>query len=117
MRLPRFQIHLSTLIVLQLVAAGLVWINMKPMLNPYVVGLVQYPYFGWPLPYFYEDSPILEHMEYTRMIHQPEEISILCLVGDFFVALAILLAVAVLLEWPIRRAARKKAQAESQNKP
>ena len=48
MKLPRLQLHLSTLLIISLLAAGLVWLNVRARYYP-VTTLLEFR--GWPNPY------------------------------------------------------------------
>ncbi len=104
-----FQFHLSTAIVLMFVAAGLLWINVR--IDPATI--VHLPYIppdsnvtfspplgvadcrGWPW-YFHMKPDVMSWYEWH---YGP-------LLGDAAVVLAILVAVAFLCEWRIRRRER-----------
>ena len=95
---PWFQYHLSTLCVLMFVAAGLLWLNMgkdKFHLSP------NRCWNGWPWSCRNMQGNLFAPSTWRAYYEYPQ------LAGDIFVALAILLAVAFLLESRIRRADRK----------
>jgi len=91
----RFQLHLSTLIVLSFVAGGLVWANM-PHYFPADSFFSSYDMRqGWPLVFrsnvLFWDDPFLETKNFSGF----------SLLMDCFVWLAILVAVAYAYEWRI----------------
>ena len=94
------QIHLSTAIVLMFVAGGMLWANIhirKVNLNNGVFLFYEYlvdPYYGrgWPFVFDYGGNP---------------EISLAALALNTLVAIVALSFCAVLLEYFIRREARK----------
>ena len=105
-RRKRFQIHLSTAMVMMLVAGALIWANITARLG-LVEGKKGREWFvvsyGWPLgavhrvAFWYEDNE-----EYPPRIWVPG------VVVDIAVALAILFAVWFFCEWLIRRRATWK---------
>jgi len=124
-RRARFQIHLSTAIVLMFVAGGLIWANVTPSVFEFggtIIekkgyldfkgDIVRRSVFGWPwiayevrteYQYYYTDP------RYPEVRFDPSkkwnEKSIFC---DIALALAILFAVWFLLEYLIRRRAARK---------
>jgi hypothetical protein len=98
-RRPWFQFHLSTAVVLMFVASGLLWASVHEYNEWEPLGywtLVSKR--GWPMAY----------LRATRLSRGSsalfeQHMSVASLVLDIAVALAILLATAVVLEWRIRR--------------
>jgi len=102
-----FQIHLSTAVVLMITAGVLVWMNLRVSFNGHM-SEIDINSHGWPCEAIYvlwearnvgisQDIP--EASQYISW-----SVVDLTHVGiDTFVALAILAAVAVTLEWWIRR--------------
>ena len=101
---PWFQYHLSTAIVVMFVASGLLWLNVR---NQNWIHLPDddLPSYGWPFIYFnrywmFEGSKSLFYNEWYCW-H---------LIGNILIALAIVIVVAFVCEWHIRRAAKKKGK-------
>ncbi|HLX62997.1 MAG TPA: hypothetical protein VKX17_17130 [Planctomycetota bacterium] len=93
-RRARFQIHLSTAIVLMFVAGVLIWANLEVRyVHPYSKEC------GWPLPFMTKSPP-----PGPWAIGPTVETDTLGYVVDFACSIAILVAVYLLLEWLIRRA-------------
>ena len=97
-KLPWFQYHLSTAIVMMFVASGLLWLNMQRNHHSY----------GWPLPfiavwhvdYFSPSGP----WESYEMRYDPIPWGIAL---NVVIWLAIMLGVGVFCEWLIRRRERQ----------
>src|SRR5882724_9345134 len=117
-RRARFQIHLSTAIVLMFVAGGLIWANARvrtetfrhsPEVNPWKEILNKY---GWPLTAFwnYEDFDELSNGSEGASPRNPRDnsISYPFAVVDVASALIILFAVCFLCEGLIRRSGARK---------
>ncbi|HLX62573.1 MAG TPA: hypothetical protein VKX17_14950 [Planctomycetota bacterium] len=105
-RRARFQIHLSTAIVLMFVAGGLIWLNVLErsagmfLSGPHIIFAKDcgWPCFAW--------TKVIEYFPLQSRVCRPSYIGI-CI--NLVVALAILFAVYFLCESLIRRrAARKK---------
>ena len=129
MKLPRLQLHLSTCILLVLVASALSWLNVHPMPGERIDGIGEYSATstlkGWPLvfrieaefrPYGPVDA-IASFKGGSKMIVRPPEpvkpVTRNDVVMDYkklainvAVALAILGAVALAVEFVIQRSAR-----------
>jgi hypothetical protein len=122
-RRRRFQVHLSTAVVLMFVAGGLLWINAADkfdgmefeVLNTGEVVSIpdnRFASHGWPFVAIrYRDSgdlslrkPGAARLERRRGNHLIYSMAAL----DFVVALALLFVVWFLCEGQIRRAARRK---------
>ena len=110
-RRKRFQIHLSTAIVMMFVAGGLIWVNVRAraveawQLNPIDGGEVGDIYFGWPLT-----GAVSRWNEYAFPGFQQREMFFpyaFCAI-DLIVGSFILLAVWFFCEWLIRRRAARK---------
>ncbi len=94
-RRKRFQIHLSTAVVMMFVAGGILWANLRSA--PLSI-------YGWPFYEVWWDSETIGHRTFpvdngpyfTRMI-----------LSNLAVALGIIFAVWFLCECLIRRSARK----------
>jgi hypothetical protein len=109
--MKRLQLHLSTLLIVSLLAAGLVWLNVRIQQGPRFDGdfdgsgpLGYYPYYsvrGWPALYshFYEDC-----------FKVKSEFSVSAMGMDIGVAAALLAASTVAIEWATRRMKRKTNQ-------
>jgi|SRR5579862_60054 len=107
-RRGRFQIHLSTAVVLMFVAGGIIWANVR---------LSIYGIYGWPWAAIWSDVPIWKRKPAITVatgvpfpsdmtfknVYDARAISV-----DVAVALAILFAVWFLCEWLIRRRAARK---------
>jgi len=100
---PWLQYHLSTAVVLMFVAGGLLWLNMRPL--PLRAVEMKIPLHGWPLMTRYavitlsnEEAAMMPDGGYWNW--QNCALNALC-------AVVILLAVAVFLEWRIRRKERR----------
>jgi hypothetical protein len=117
---PWFQFHLSTAIVMMLVAAGLLWLNLGPTIRSIEVVLgepmVEAHARGWPFCFWstvfvpsgrykiaFEPEP---YTDYVPGMPMPR-VRFGMLAADAVIAIAILLAVAALLEWRIRRKERR----------
>jgi len=97
-----FQIHLSSAVVLMFVAGILIYLNIHSRTNLWVLlpgGEI--PGYGWPLFVQYwifmidsEEATLAGKYGYIHWQH---------LLIDALIALSILVVVAVLLEWRIRR--------------
>jgi len=92
-RRKRFQIHLSTAIVMMFVAGGCLWINV----NGRIIG--QHHYYGWPIA-------IIKRKVY--LVGQPYPGY--AIIFDVIVMFALLLVCWFLCEWIIRRRAARKAE-------
>ena len=144
MRRPRFQFHLSTAIVLMFVAGGILWANMRDsrytvsvdsgeifMTLPLQTQGVAYT-FGWPSVLHEGARPLrlrvrnVENSDqwwvYTDAEADLRERSsfdgswrMAGIALNLLTALAILLALAVLLEWRIRRKRAPRAQTLNPN--
>ena len=107
-----FQIHLSTAIVLMFVAGGLMWLNNVPeMLKPIAMEISPngiygatheaLPRVGWPLRI--HDKPLVtSEMDETSYNYIVSYESYWYL-ANLTVAVLILISIALLLEWRIRR--------------
>jgi hypothetical protein len=109
-RRKRFQIHLSTAIVMMFVAGGIIWANRIPRIekvfNPFTGGMmsVEMWCYGWPIESYGEI------VDSTTQLHLRTVGSLMSVAFDLTVAICILLAVYIVCEWLIRlRAARKGA--------
>lgn len=112
MKRPWFQFHLSTAIILMFVAAGLLWLNLNPpggerWLPGFYVGLLEPGYWsvarGWPYTCWNmygneRDSHVTWYYGHLTV--------------DVVIAAGILVFVAVVCEWRIRR-----NQRTTNNKP
>ena len=102
---PWFQIHLSTAVVLMVVAGGLVWANVA---LKSIYGI--YDSYGWPFDAFYARS----NRSGGYFGIQIEGLHAGPALGNLIVTLAILTAVAVGCEWWVRRRGKAR-QAELPN--
>ncbi len=124
-RRKRFQIHLSTAIVLMFVAGGLIWLNCLPTrgfgvrLQPWAftdgMDEADGPYISWSFRHGWPQSAVWtgKTMDKTnRWLNRKEDNRILWFFKpvaiDCLVAVAILFAVWFLCEWLIRRRAARK---------
>ena len=104
---PWLQFHLSTAVVLMFVAAGLLWLNMRPLpigawipAEPLREG-AQIPWHGWPLMTRYTVFTLSnEEMDGGYWNWQNCAFNALC-------AVVILLAVGMFCEWLLRRRERR----------
>jgi hypothetical protein len=107
-RRKRFQIHLSTAIVLMFVAGGLIWANRIEKLSTSRIEFAEYTHAGWPfwaLNHIHLIDPYgIERIGKTDMyfIVYPG------LIENLSVAALILFSVWFLCEWLIRRRAARK---------
>jgi hypothetical protein len=125
----RFQIHLSTAIVMMFVAGGIIWINAKPkeyqLIYSMTDGVYNTPdkdgaymtsnrYFGWPFTFVITiDHLVLANGNWKHdgddwTIHDTCNNSLLAI--DGLVAIVILLTFWFMCEWPIRRRAARKGE-------
>jgi hypothetical protein len=107
----RFQIHLSTAIVMMFVAGALIWANVKPNAIPRLVP--KQPRFrsgfGWPCEAIRKTSDFEftgEGPDITFDFKETYYPSYLMIAFNLAAALFILFFVAFLCEWLIRRRAR-----------
>ena len=96
---PWFRFHLSTLVVLSVVAGGLLWANVKPKITIDYSGSLPPidEFYGWPFTALHWTNYVT--LDYSRW--RP-----IGLFGNFWVALAILATVAFACEWWIRKRVR-----------
>src|SRR5436190_7171665 len=96
----RFQIHLSTAIVLMLVAGGILWANLRARDALYISGV--WHIYGWPL-----DAAATADLDPAfRNMGVGSGFSYARVALDFCIALVILLAIWLLSEWLIHRSER-----------
>jgi len=103
---PRWlQLHLSTAIILSLVAGGLLWLNTESRMEPDRT-IVAFSIFGlrcnsmgWPLPFVYWASGWGSDTPSPDIDSKWQPMGLLV---DILVALAIFAAVYALAEWRIR---------------
>jgi len=108
----RFQIHLSTAIVMMFAAGGLIWANAVPeatrsngvLPSSYVQGMAYSNYefrcYGWPwvaVVWTQERAGNIVTWQGADVFNRKE------LAADILVALAILVSLTTLCEWRIRR--------------
>ncbi len=100
----RFQIHLSTAIVMMFVAGGIIWANALQSDGSSPEGAYRRYTYGWPLEFYHRQfyGDIL--LEATWGVYYPYARIII----DLVVALAILFSTHFLCEWLIRRRAARK---------
>jgi hypothetical protein len=107
-----WQIHLSTAIVLMLVAGGLTGINVEKRQTLVQGEFVQrhMEFAGWPLPdrTFSEWDRNTIYIGHVKTIHQPQNV-----VMNILIALVVLGVLAVNLEYFIRRRERGRLPAET----
>lgn len=96
-----FQLHLSTCVVLMVVAGALVWANTRPL--PHWLPLRDASARGWPLEFM---TPVLDQTSSGAWAGIIQGWSIGNLLGDLGVAFAILTLTAVSCEFAIRRRKR-----------
>ena len=105
MKFPRLQLHLSTLLIVTSLAAGLVWLNVRKYGTGISidVGFIvesglrltsQLQAQGWPWPHHTFDEPFENNWHTTA------------LAGDIFICLALLAVATVAIEWLTRRMKR-----------
>jgi hypothetical protein len=100
----RFQVHLSTAIVMMFVAGGLIWANVRInngkrlYFGEPTLGGSRIYFYGWPT-----DGLIGSSIQQQDTVYLYGGISI-----DLIVAVTILFAVWFLCEWLIRRRASRK---------
>ena len=97
MKLPRLQLHLSTLLLVSLLAAGLVWLNVHGSMAPVKeIGGGESRFFergiGWPLPFFIYISST--------------DFRWIFFIVDCLVFFGLLFSVTVAVEWLTRRMKR-----------
>lgn len=112
---PPFQFHLSTGVVMMLVAAAFLFVSMKPRLTPNYGSMGRswgYESYGWPADivyrtvYFFDpDNQAWVPVE-SRLIEERSPWK-LNLPGTAF-DLSVLFAIAGFVEWLTRRQAREK---------
>ncbi|HLX59649.1 MAG TPA: hypothetical protein VKX17_00065 [Planctomycetota bacterium] len=112
----RFQIHLSTAIVLMFVAGGLIWANVTVTESNYTSegfkegrwnkAEVYDRMYGWPDQFWQETLERGANGEYVPVV--PVRYRRRIIVRNALVALAILFVVWFLCEWLIRRRAARK---------
>jgi hypothetical protein len=92
---PRLQLHLSTLLIVSLLAAGLVWLNVRVY---YLSGLPGDEVYarGWPNAYYQQASDATAFHVW----------SVKRLWGNFAICLALLAVAAAAIEWATRRMKR-----------
>jgi hypothetical protein len=108
-RIILFPIHLRTAIILLLIAAVLLWLNLRPTkyevllgpkpplrLDPVTRGMF---YYGWPF------SPCMLCVFHGMQWHPEESFCEVALLADAVVAFAVLAAAGFLSEWFIRHRA------------
>jgi hypothetical protein len=107
----RFQIHLSTAIVMMFVAGGLWWANLTPLKGTFVVegengkNVFEHVIFGWPFSREHENYIGGDIKDVFGDWILPPIAIYSC---DVFTALLILLAVRYICEWLIRRRVARK---------
>ena len=101
-----FQVHLSTCVVLMFVAGGVIWANVRVQKTIEPDAVVRE--LGWPLVYNWErcewgdvSSPGVACFSDHSNMH---------VAADAAIGIAILFAVALVLEWRIRRRIRSMSQ-------
>ena len=105
---PWFQFHLSTAVIMMFVASGLLWANLRESVE----------FVSWARRDFLHGWPFIAH--YTRMTLDSEEAVLMYNAGDICgwrwpgvvlniaCALGLVVVVAVVCEWPIRRKERRQ---------
>jgi len=107
-RRGRFQVHLSTAVVMMFVAGVLVWINTMERTHDFG----EFPWnwhvsdYGWPAPALHSKHLIREGT--SKLISPKYEVIYGLAAVDVFLAAFILFAVWFLCEWLIRRRAARK---------
>ncbi|MBI3828917.1 MAG: hypothetical protein HY291_05345 [Planctomycetes bacterium] len=70
-----FQLHLSTCVAMMLIAAGLLWLNVRPITNPMWEGaeLDFLTGYGWPLIHYYvpNGNLTLVDLAFAGIEHDP----------------------------------------------
>jgi len=111
-RRKRFQMHLSTAIVMMFVAGVLIWLNTRPrqletwMQRHYSVPFVRY---GWPMDA--AQTVVGVDLRLQIEFRKSDEITAgyTMAILDFIIGLLILFSVYLLCEWLIRHRAARKA--------
>jgi len=118
-RRARFQIHLSTAIVLMFAAGLLIWANVRERIqiitSTYSMGTQRVNFVvwthGWPFPaYAHSADDFKVPVGIPRFLNADEsQLNSICIAGDALTAILLILVVWFTCEWLIRRrAARKK---------
>lgn len=122
-RRKRFQIHLSTAIVLMFAAGGLMWANLIPRIATVVyrfelhgesgfVAPVESKEYGWPFVHFlsYENDEHVFHLGDWEGFLAKSNLGTrkAGLIYDIVIAFAILFSVWLACEWWIRRRSGRK---------
>ena len=100
---PWFQYHLSTAVILMFVAGGLLWMNMTPYQN--------YLYrndtiYGWPLACYVQTRDYLDYIGLATFCFHDVGLLYINLLINIMVNLGIIVAIAIMCEYPIRRKER-----------
>lgn len=109
----RFQLHLSTAIVLMFVAGGLIWANTQTRIIKFIFrnGTFEFLAYGWPCiaagKYSNKDTGILRGIKFGD---EDGKLSHLNLFIDIGAALLILLTTWLVCEWLIRHRAGRKTR-------
>lgn len=119
----RFQIHLSTAVVMMFVAGGLLWANLRERHGTVFGGEEAYEFwsiefdyngYGWPLTVHGQLTGDAKYPDGSNYIHSPEVditrkfTSYFNTVLDAIVAIIILGITWFMCEWPIRRNAERR---------
>lgn len=109
-RRKRFQIHLSTAIVLMFVAGGLIWANLTQVASSGTIyGALNHDKYGWPFT-------VIDYTSYTPNVYQAGTTPVAVystkryfksIVINTAVAFVILFAMWFTCEWRIRRRAAR----------
>ncbi|MEI6235981.1 MAG: hypothetical protein WCT04_23245 [Planctomycetota bacterium] len=100
----RFQIHLSTAIVMMFVAGGLIWANVTGRFAYHIERSACYA-FGWPLPVMIEYHDLVPSQEKEVPYREVSELAICC---NIIVAVIILGFVCFICEEHTRDRATRK---------
>jgi len=125
----RFQIHLSTAVVMMFVAGGIIWANIRPTKSRYAVQSIQtgkiwfnefdssdvrgdvrnvFPAYGWPFTAVQSlafDEGISQNYDYSAQSYYTNYTKAAL---DLALSFMILFVVWFLCEWLIRRRAARK---------
>jgi hypothetical protein len=100
---PRLQLHLSTLLIVSLLAAGPVWLNVVIRTRNVRYGEMEEVHAkrGWPLAYWSYDEEIE-----SSFSPNPAQFESMTLAYDILLCLILLAVAAVAIEWAMRRMKR-----------
>jgi hypothetical protein len=103
MKRPWFQYHLSTAIILMFVASGLLWLNLTESTTIWRLDDVPFSFRQWGWPFLWPHNPWAHSQPYFI---SPSVDYYSPLIVDAAIATALLVFIAFVLEYRIRRQQR-----------